>query len=164
LTCIIGLKQGDKTYIGGDSLVTWGYIVAEETCSKVFRVGNFLIGGSGDARYLQAIRYGLSVREQHSDETDAAYMITVFTVALRDCLRTHALLKTDSGVESGNGSFVVAYHGELYIVSHDFACCQYNLPFIAVGSGQEVALGAMAALAADSDPVHRITAAPPVSM
>lgn len=159
MTCIIGLKQDGKVYIGGDSLTDFGYTVGECTDGKVFRVNEFLIGSCGDVRFHQLVRYGLAVRPQRDDESDMGYLVLEFARALRECFKEHGLLKNADGTDSSSGSLIIGYRGNLYLISHDFSCCHLNAPFVTIGSGQEVALGAMAALAVDSDPVSRITTA-----
>ena len=59
MTCIVGLVDDGKVYMGGDAASVDGYIVRTSALSKVFRNGPFLIGYSTSWRMGQILQYHL---------------------------------------------------------------------------------------------------------
>ena len=64
MTCIIGLAENDRVYIGADSASAEGWTVRATGLSKVFRAGEFVIGYTDSFRMGQILEYHLEVRER----------------------------------------------------------------------------------------------------
>ena len=77
MTCIIGMEHDNKVYLCGDSAGSDGWSIKTVVEPKVFRVGEFIMGGTTSFRMLQLLQYHLSVRQQEK-ETDFAYMVFFF--------------------------------------------------------------------------------------
>jgi ATP-dependent protease HslVU (ClpYQ) peptidase subunit len=78
-------------------------------------------------------------------------MCTDFIDAVRACFANGGFKETDKGKESG-GTFLVGYRGQIYEIDDDF---QVGIPasgVCACGCGQDVALGAVAALLGQNIP------------
>lgn len=143
MTCVIGYKTDNGVYIGGDTLASNGYLNTIRQDGKVFERGEFLIGFSGSYRVGQLLRYKLNVPEQPSDMDDYEYMVTFFIDSVRELFAENGVMGKDDNDTDKGGLFLVAYHRELYSVDYDF---QVGIPaygYDAIGSGAEVALGAM---------------------
>lgn len=84
MTCIIGLADQGKVYIGADSIVSNGYTREITERSKVFRVGEFLIGSCGSIRMANVLQYHLSVRPIEEHEDVDRYMVVAFVEGVRD--------------------------------------------------------------------------------
>ena len=69
-----------------------------------------------------------------------------FIDAVRKAAAAAGAKRVDKDVESFYGSFLVAYSGRLYEVQGDFQIGRLARDYQAIGSGGEVASGAMAAL------------------
>ena len=142
MTCIVGMVEDGKVYIGGDSAVTAGNTVRAVKHPKVFRNGPFVIGCVGSVRMSQLLEYVLNVPPQGDDVTDKKYMITVFAEAVRTCLKEYGFAEVEDNKERF-GTFLVGYHGGLYSVYSDLQVTQYLDGMTACGSGEEYALGAL---------------------
>ena len=119
MTCVIGLVQGSKIYIGVDSAAVSGWTRRETLQKKVFRRGPFLIGYTTSFRMGQLLEHHLDVPKQKDDQDDMAFMVTVFVEAARKLFKEKGFSKIESNNESG-GQFLVGYRGVLYSIEKDF--------------------------------------------
>jgi ATP-dependent protease HslVU (ClpYQ) peptidase subunit len=145
MTCVIGLVQGPKVYIGVDSASVQGWTRRVTKLRKVFRKGPFLIGYTTSFRMGQLLEHQLELPAQLEGQSDISYMVTVFVEQVRGLLKEKGFSKVESNAETG-GQFLVGYRGHLYCVQNDFQVSEMTDGLDAVGSGAEYALGAMVAL------------------
>lgn len=143
MTCIIGLVENGKVYMGGDSGAgcDWNPCTII-THPKVFRNGDFLIGYTASFRMGQLLEHHLSVEPKQVGMSDMAYMVRVFIEAVRKCFRDFAFSEIENSKEDG-GQFLVGYNGNLYEVFYTFQIHQWDSSYWACGSGIEKALVAM---------------------
>lgn len=159
MTCIIGLVDNGKIYIGGDSAASSGWNTRTTAVAKVFRFGEFLIGCTGSIRALELLQFHLQVTARSEDENDdLRYMVTVFAEAVRQCLKEHGCAKVENNQEQSDSEFLVGYRGKLFSIQANFQVCAFTDAFDAIGVGGEYALGALMALK-NLSPIERIQAA-----
>lgn len=142
MTCIVGIVDDGKVFIGGDSASASGWMVRRTALSKVFRLNGFLIGYTSSFRMGQLLQYMLNVPPQKVAVDDMAYMVTVFAEAVRECLKEGGYTKVDNNREEA-GTFLVGYKGHLYEICADLQVNEAVDGFDAVGCGCEYALGAL---------------------
>lgn len=151
MTCIIGLVDKGNVYIGGDSAGVAGLAISIRADEKVFVNGPFIMGFTTSFRMGQLLRYKFDPPKQTvKEEDDVEYMVATFIDAVRKCFSDNGF-----GDKSTGGTFLVGYKSRLYTINSDF---QVGIPadtFDAVGSGSDLALGAMYA-AKSLEPVKRI--------
>ena len=87
MTCLIGLVEDGKVYMGGDSAAVTGYDTRQAKAPKVFENGEFLMGYTTSFRMGQLLQYHLTIPKQTSHESDMSYMVTTFIDAVRDCFK-----------------------------------------------------------------------------
>jgi ATP-dependent protease HslVU (ClpYQ) peptidase subunit len=92
----------------------------------------------------QLLRYTLKIPERKPGQTHFEYMCVDFVDAVRKCLKDGGYAEIDKNREEG-GQFIVAYQGRLYRVETDFQVGMHVEPYIACGSGEQYAMGALAA-------------------
>lgn len=142
MTCIVGLVEGDRIWIGGDSAGVGGYSLTVRSDTKVFRNGPMLFGFTSSFRMGQLLRYALKV-PHHDDGVDLdQFMTTTFVTAVRDCLKANGFATKVNEAESG-GTFLVAYRGALFCVQDDYQVARAVDPFDAVGCGHDIAKWAL---------------------
>jgi len=144
MTCIIGLVEDGKVWMGADSAVMNGWTVRTTARPKLFRFGQFIIGVTGSPRMAQILRYHLDVPTQETED-DFEYMVTVFTEAIREAFKEKGFSKVEDNQEKG-GFFLAGYRGGLYKVEDNFQVMAYADGLAALGCGEDFALGAMKAL------------------
>ena len=76
------------------------------------------------------------------DDDIDEYMATAFIDAVRDCLKSGGYATKDREQEEG-GTFLVGYKDHIYMVEGDYQVGKPLDGFAAVGSGSDVALGAL---------------------
>jgi ATP-dependent protease HslVU (ClpYQ) peptidase subunit len=149
MTAIVGLVQDGTVYIGGDSAGSDGWRLTVRADSKVFRNGRFLFGFTTSFRMGQLIRYGLKPPKLKGAAGGGRldeFMATTFIDAIRDCLKAGGWAKKEHDREEG-GTFLVGVAGQLFTVHEDYQVAKAADSFAAVGSGEEIALGALYATA-----------------
>ena len=158
MTCIVGLVHEGVVYIGGDSAGVAGLSLTVRADEKVFRNSDFLMGFTTSFRMGQLLRYSLKPPRRHPDDDIHQYMVVDFVNAVRGCLKAGGYASKEDEVESG-GTFLVGYAGHLFTVNSDY---QVGIPedgFAAVGSGQDIALGALFATQGQATPRDRVLTA-----
>jgi hypothetical protein len=168
MTCIAGLvdQQNARVYIGADSAATNDS--GQQTIrvdQKIFRVGDFLFGCTSSYRMVQLLRYRLilpdypSAPSENEEDQLFRYMATDFIDAVRKCLQEGGYAKKESEREEG-GFFLAACQGRLFCVASDYQIEETIIGYNAIGSGDDVALGALHAThQLDLPPGQRITLA-----
>jgi ATP-dependent protease HslVU (ClpYQ) peptidase subunit len=158
MTCVIGYHTDDGIWIGADSAGTDGFggrTMRADT--KVFTNGPMLFGFCGSFRMGQLLRYALTPPPQPEGVSDFQYMVTTFIDEVRSVLKKGGYTYIKNNEEVG-GDFIVAYKDKLYHVEEDFQVGLSTRSYVAIGSGADVAHGAMA-VSAEEDPVKKIKAA-----
>lgn len=157
MTCIVGIVDNGKVFIGGDSAAVSGYMVTIRSDPKVFRLGNFLIGFTSSFRMGQLLHYAFHAPERPDGLDVFSYMVTLFVEGLRECMKSGGFTKKESEQEVG-GCFLIGCDGRLFTIDTDFQVSESADGYAAVGSGAEVALGAIYATQGQL-PWQRITTA-----
>lgn len=144
MTVIIGLKHGDDVYIAADRAAVDGWNNTVSAESKVFRVGELLIGTCGSRRMAQVLRYRLDLLNQDKDQPHMDYLVNGFAYAVRSLFSNYGVMsKSDDGEEKFAGGMLFGYRGNLYRMANNFQIDQFTRPFDAIGSGAPFALGAL---------------------
>jgi len=158
MTCIIGLIEKEKVYIGGDSAGVGGLHLTLRDDPKVFKNGPFLIGFTTSFRMGQLLMYAFKPPKQKVKD-DYEFMVTKFVDAVRKCWKKGGYLNKKNEVEKG-GTFLIAYKEKLYCMDSDLQIGIASAGYDAVGCGYDLALGAMSATEdAHLEPEDRITKA-----
>jgi hypothetical protein len=145
MTCIVGLVEGDRVWMGGDSAALTGYDLFVRAEQKIFKNGPMLMGVCGSRRMAQLLRYALTIPDHDPCVDIDKYLATTFMDAVRECLKTHGCGEKDKDAEQapGNSAFLVGYRGQLRAVFSDY---QTHIPadvYESVGCGGQIAKGAL---------------------
>jgi ATP-dependent protease HslVU (ClpYQ) peptidase subunit len=154
MTCIIGLEENGKAYIGADSAAAGGWEVLSTQIPKLFTVGKFTIGFTSSYRMGQILNYQVEFPDDTEISADH-YMITHFVETARLRFRELGYSKIENNQEEG-GQFVVGFRSRIYTVYPDFSINRFTEGVTACGCGREYALGVMAALKGQLQPAARI--------
>src|ERR1017187_8470987 len=141
MTCIIGLLDDNICYIGGDTFASNHHNGFNCNRSKVFKVDNFIIGGTTSFRLLDLLEFSFSPKKPYDNEDMDKYIRTDFINEVRKCLTSGGLKKNNNGVESG-GTFLVGYKNNLWKIQDDFSVINI-FPYAVIGSGEYVAIGSL---------------------
>jgi len=159
VTCIAGIAQGGRVWLGADSH-TFDTDNDEHwhlKDPKVFRNGEFGFGCAGHGRIGDLMRYAFVPPEQPSSMPDRQFLVTIFMTHLRAQLGEAGFLKNDSGVDEMPGTqMLMAYHGELYSIESDLQMNQDADGISTCGTGGMPARAALYALPKSMSPVTRL--------
>jgi ATP-dependent protease HslVU (ClpYQ) peptidase subunit len=145
MTTIVGLKCDDGVIIGADSAFSDPWTVMVRSDSKISRLqvpigsatnkrhAELVIACCGSARELQIVRYMKPPRHKNKVD-DYEYLVTIFIPALR------------TELELAESSYILTYHGKLFVLDADFQVGEPNDRYFADGSGGFHANGALYAL------------------
>ena len=154
MTCIVGLRQGGKVYVGGDSAGISGWDVTVRVDPKIFISGDYAIGFTTSFRLGQLLQFRLKLPEPpRSRKRLYPFMVNEFVEATRECLKTGGVATNENEAEHG-GTFLVGVRGRIFIVESDYQVIEPAAPFAAVGSGAPYALGSLAT--SKGSPVARV--------
>ncbi len=142
MTCIVGLIENNKIYIGADSLGSADYNCTTRKDSKVFVKNDFIIGYTSSFRMGQLIRYNFTPSKIYDDQDVFEYMVINFISDLRMCLKNGGYTKIESNKETG-GIFIVGYKNRLFSIHSDFQVGESMHSFESVGCGYALALGSL---------------------
>lgn len=145
MTCIVGLVHNGTVWMGTDSAGSDGvtYIVVKN--KKVFRSNKMLLGFTSSWRMGQLLQTSLQVPRHQPKVDDFTYLTSTFIDVVLECFKDKTFAKVENNVVEG-GTFLVGYRGHIYMVQDDFSIVESTLPYIACGSGQAHAQGALHAL------------------
>lgn len=154
MSCVVGLIQNNKLFIGSDSRATTDdgevrYIKSR----KIFRYDDpkMLIGFAGSVRSGQVLHpYYFSPPAEIMD--------------LPDVMRAHfekaGCLSADpeSGMEATRSNFLIGYNGKLYEILVDFQLNEIDENYTAIGYGQSFAVASFytSEMYNEDDPEKRI--------
>ena len=155
MTCIVGIAEAGKVWIGGDSAggdSRYGLVVRSDR--KVFRNGAFIFGFTSSFRMGQLLAFKLKPPKRHPDDNLMEWMTTEFIDEVRKTLKEGGYAKKDKEEESG-GTFLVGCEGRLFVIHSDYQVGESSHGFDAVGCGDMIALGSLYATPA-TDPKERL--------
>lgn len=157
MTCIVGVETDKGVLIGADSAGTGGWSQTIRADEKVWKSGEFVYGFTSSFRMGQLLRYKLSLPRLPNPGVSQGerdrWMTTEFIDAVRKTLKDGGFAKVENGVEEG-GVFLVGWRGSLYTVFSDFQVGRSVRGEHAVGSGGELARGAL--FVAKGEPRSRV--------
>lgn len=144
MTCIVGLRHGNKAYLGGDSAGIAGWDLTVRADPKIFVSGPYAIGFTTSFRLGQLLQFRLKLpKPPRAQKQLYPFMVSEFVEATRECLKTGGVATREKEAEQG-GTFLVGVHGRLFIIEADYQLVEPAAPFAAVGSGAPYALGSLA--------------------
>jgi ATP-dependent protease HslVU (ClpYQ) peptidase subunit len=143
MTCIVGIAEGGEVWMGADSFFLAGGVVYSGP-SKLFRVGDFIIGGAGSWRTSELVGYCAKVQPPESGADIRRYLATDFAKALREAATEYGYMgQTEEGQQSIGYRILIGAQGCLF--NFDGVLSHLYIPegYAAIGSGAEVAMGSL---------------------
>lgn len=116
-----------------------------------YKGSNLLIAYAGDLRAAQTAEIAPRFRRRHGHEAEQAYVQGVVVEAVRHAHKAYEAAKKDADF-----AFLVAYNGKLYTIQEDYSVVRSHYGYAAIGAGQYLALGALAALDEALPPRERL--------
>jgi hypothetical protein len=139
MTCIAGLVDNGKVYLGGDAAAVSGNMIQGAANPKVFRKGEFILGYTTSFRMGQILEHEFEPPIPTPGNAYMEYMVTKFALEVKKTLtRCGYVMNAQEG-----GGFLVGYDGKLYRINTDYQVFQSVDGFDSVGCGSPEALASM---------------------
>ena len=142
MTCIVGLVHDEKIYMGADSAGASSWFLHRRADKKIFTRQNFIVGFTTSYRMGQLLTHSLVFPKRNPGKDALTYMVTDFVDSVRECLKKGGYAKRKEEVEEG-GTFMVGYEGKLFSVYDDYSVAMNQVEYMAIGSGQYLAMGSL---------------------
>ena len=163
MTTIVAVQGPTWAVVGFDSLVTEDggpsgrrYVMSRGS-SKVVKNGDYILGAAGEVRAINILSHSFrppAVGGLRGITLDR-FITSKFVPALRQCFETqgYAAPTKDSKEIAEQGSrIIVVASGVIYVICEDYSWVRDTTGVYSLGSGGDVAAGALFALGADKDP------------
>lgn len=161
MTCIVAIEQDGIAYIGSDSFVGTEHVRDSIDKPKFFSKGkHFVIGFAGGLRGAQIIEHSVKFRRRRKGETAEHYLVTEVSHKLREAFSQEGVNIQQAGQsDTHDTDFIVCIDGKIHLIQGDYSVVRSRHGFIAIGAGQDFALGALATVEEDLTPEEKITKA-----
>ena len=113
MTCIVGLVENNKVYIGGDSAGVSGYDVQLRADEKVFTNGEFIMGFTSSFRMGQILRYDFKYPDRFENIDDDEYLYKYWINEVIKTMKKKEFANVKEGEVTG-GTFIFGYRKKLY--------------------------------------------------
>lgn len=149
MTTIIGVQYDGFCELVADSLVSndSGRTWIHPDMTKINRRGVFLIAGAGEVAACDIAQHiwDPPVPNEKDKRDLYHFMITKVIPSLRDSFKSNGYIldKSDDEETTSRFQFIVAVNGELFDIGDDLSVMRSADGFYAIGSGADIALGAL---------------------
>ena len=149
MTCVVGVVHERRVYLGADSAAVGVDALIQRRDTKVFRLGEAVVGVAGSFRVAQIVRYHapplVARRDMHR------YLCVDWVGEFRR--RVQAEVSTREGDEFAGG-MLIGIAGQIWQVEGDYQVGRAVHAFDATGSGAQVALGSLWSTRGQPPPVR----------
>lgn len=165
MTCIVALIDNSKVYMGGDSAASDDKtgIIFQRIDPKVFKVGQFGIGFVDSFRMGQILQYNWNAPKYTPTKGNKnldKFMRTKFVDSVKEAFRDYGYGNFGANTEDGDqgGIFLISVSGtgRIFTMDADFHIGEADVPYMAEGSGQELALGSLFSTSSVKTPRKRV--------
>lgn len=148
MTCVAGIIEDGKIWIGADSVATRGNESVLMKDPKVFKSGSFLFGCSGNPRDAQILQSSAFNPPKIKDRQSVQDYLALDVMAhIRAILKQHgSFIVEDSATEGFDSELLMGFGTDLYVVYGNFQIARRIEPYNATGCGMQYALGAFHSL------------------
>ena len=148
MTTLVAIQGDGWSVMGCDSRLSdeHGRFQVAKT-PKIVENNSILIGGCGSSRASNILHYGYVQPKPTLKEDLNVYMTQKFIPAMRRNFVDAGIdMKEDGDVAQIDGGFIISVKGQVFSVSDDYSWDTDIRNVYVMGSGGDVALGALAAL------------------
>lgn len=162
MTVIVAVKHYDGTvYMGADSLAIVEGRKAFLAQPKITRIGPMLLGFAGNAKSLSTVFYETKedIFSDFGEYTKLNKDISQWIhERLIPVLRKGLLDKGFMGVDKPHeAQLLIALDGSIFSIHGELEYVEYNAGYAAIGSGRDLALGALYYMSKYSPALHPLT-------
>lgn len=150
MSCIVAVRKGGKVVVAADSQLTGSSLKMLGREPKVVKLDGVVFGVVGGPRIADILRYLTKFAPLTSGWEGSLHEWVAVEIAepLRETLAGRNALVDHSGIGhmQDDTTLLVVVRDQLFVIWPDFTVAGYDYPYMAIGAGAEVALGACHAL------------------
>jgi ATP-dependent protease HslVU (ClpYQ) peptidase subunit len=150
MSLVLAIKDRDRIILGADKQISdSGSGSADHTSTKIWAVEELpgaIMGGVGSARASQIIQYtDIIDKNLINKDVDTSFIIRSLVPTIVASLKANGI---DAEIKDGNpcvmlpNSFIFAYKDKAWVIWNDLSVAELD-EYLAIGSGSEVAKGAL---------------------
>lgn len=160
MTCIVGIQNKGRVYLGGDSAATSPdgsqTIIADK---KVFVNGGVAIGICGSPKVIDPLRM-IRFAKIKFRQDERNYLVEEVLPKIKDALKkSGCVIEHPEHGEIFQGALLIGVRGSLYRIESNFQIITDSHGFDAIGSGADIALGSLHSTKGIRDSKTRIKSA-----
>ena len=156
MTTLVAIQGDGWTVLGCDSRLSdedGRYGISRE--KKIVDNNGILIAGSGSTRAINIMHYGYTQPKPTATENLDKFMTQKFIPQMRKHFTEGGIdIKKDEEVAENEGGFIISVKAQLYAVQSDYSWDSDIRGVYVMGSGGDVAQGALAALGIQEVATH----------
>ena len=165
MTAIVALIHENKVLLGGDAAASEDKsgIIFQRVDPKVFKVGQYGIGFVDSFRMGQILQYNWTppiYKPTAGYKNLDKFLRTRFIESVKETFKENGYGNQAPGTEDGDegGVFIIAVQGSgrIFVMDTDFHIGEADVPYMAEGAGQELALGSLFSTSAVKTPRQRV--------
>jgi ATP-dependent protease HslVU (ClpYQ) peptidase subunit len=141
LTCIVGIVEDGKVWMGADTQHTRGSTKLKDRSPKIFQKGPFTIAAAGSARGSQLLFYGVNIEEIELTDDEKSNVVKLAD-AVQSANRKAKHYSKESEIEKGEIYFIVSQNNRLFCVEFNYYVHEVE-SFIAIGGAADFAEGVL---------------------
>ena len=158
MSLVVAIKDKDRIVLGADKQASTGNS-KDHTNTKIWELTELpgaLMGGVGSARASQIIQYSQVVDKNFNGPINTEFVICALVPTIAATLKANGVSTTNEEAECTMipNVFIFAYKDKAWVIWHDLSVVEIA-DYFAIGSGSEVARGALFATK-DKNPFERI--------
>ena len=158
MSLVVAIKDKDRIVLGADKQASTGNS-KDHTNTKIWTVEELpgaLMGGVGSARASQIIQYSQVVDKNFNGPINTEFVICVLVPTIAATLKANGVSTSPEDAECTMipNVFIFAYKDKAWVIWHDLSVVEIA-DYFAIGSGSEVARGALFATK-EKNPFERI--------
>lgn len=153
MTLVIAVADEKRAVMGGDSgsasLAAAGMVTVRNP--KVFRAGPFLVGFALSWRFGQILQYHVEWPEPEPGCDLLRFAITEVGPRIRTAVVEHGFMAPQDDNTKRDAQAILALRNQIFGINGRFEVAQLQEPYIAIGSGHQVAYGSLYATQTRTD-------------
>ena len=148
MTTILAVQYPNKAVIGADSQTTGatGRLASHSQMTKISLRGEYIIAGSGECAPCDIAQHIWNPPMPTGKDWNHLYhfMISKVVPSLKTCFKENEY-KWDYDDDESRFGFLILIGGEIFEIADDFSVSMDGKGYYGVGSGSDIAIGALSA-------------------
>jgi ATP-dependent protease HslVU (ClpYQ) peptidase subunit len=160
MTCIIGIAQDEKIYMGSDgAATTLDGVKSSVVIPKIFEKDEYLLGYAGSFRMGKFLQYNVDLPKPPSWARGSKKLDEFLNGIVVPAIKKQVKEAELEIGEKEDFSYLIGLRGHIFELDENWAVHESTQSYISIGSGMDIALGSLYSTSGWKSPIKRITVA-----